>query len=209
MPCHFEDGVEGDGQEKPRYVADLGGFDESPVLRHEEVVHLVVVGGSEVGNEGAHLLRDEAGTRARGLLFVHEVLDPDPVVRGLAFQLPSEFVVPYATDVASGKPLLKHPLGHTDGVLPRASGNVVHCVLVYEFPVDWQVARFGQNGVVLFQVVLVEIFWRNDSRYIQKWITHAKENARRYDTIFSHHLHTRGQLSRVICDLIMLRRKEN
>ena len=42
-------------------------------------------------------------------------------------------VVSDATDVGTGLWHLQHPLGHTNGPLCRASGDVLHIVLVLEF----------------------------------------------------------------------------
>ena len=112
------------------------------------MLDLVLAGGGNVGAEGAVLLRDEDGTRARGRLLVNEVRRRHV---GLLHHLVERRGVgvvafgkglfvsteanrknyahpPSRTDAADKGGLAlgaEHPLGYADRVLPRATHNVL------------------------------------------------------------------------------------
>lgn len=136
-------------------VEDVGVLGKGPDLGLLQVVEVVVVGGAEVGAEGAVVAGDNGAAAAGGLLGVDAVLDTkagglDGIVKGGGVLVIADAAK--INDAVGGEDVL----GAAGAVLSGAAGDQLGLVVVEEVLVERDVLLLGQDGVVGLELVLVE-----------------------------------------------------
>lgn len=120
----LEDTLGGDGQEVTLDVVDLGAFDKVPGAVGLDVVDGKLLGGRELGDEGAVVARDQGSASTGGDVAVNvDVLSGETVGLGGSNQLGAELVIGGSSDV-DNRLGGQQALGTTGGVLGSTSGNV-------------------------------------------------------------------------------------
>mmetsp|Transcript_12077 Transcript_12077/g.31971 ORF Transcript_12077/g.31971 Transcript_12077/m.31971 type:complete len:385 (+) Transcript_12077:2738-3892(+) len=160
---HLHHRVGRHGDEESGAVDNLRRLHHRPVLRLLEVRDLVVVRRREVRDEAALAVLDAHRARAGGRRLVHHVAYRDVVRRSLRLHLLAELVVSDASHVSGARVRrLQHPLADADGVLRRATGNVLDGEVGHHLGEHGRVFLLGEDLVRHLQAVLVEEFLRYD-----------------------------------------------
>ena len=118
-------GIRADSQKETSGIVSLGVVQKVLDGLADKMVVLVLVSGSEVGNEAPLLLVDEDGTGTGGGLLVDVVEGLDTLITSSLAQDGTVLVLSNRPDVSSGTRLLHHPLAGTHGVLASSTSNVL------------------------------------------------------------------------------------
>ncbi len=155
-------------------VEDIGVLGKSPDLGLLQVVKVVVVGGTEIGAEGAVVAGNDGAAAAGGVLGVDTVLDAeagglDGIVEGGGVLVVTDAAE--VDDAVGGEDVL----GATGAVLGGAAGNQLGLVVVEQVLVEGDVLLLGEDGVVGLELVLVEELLVTDSLDVCR-MTHIRKS---------------------------------
>lgn len=152
-------------------VEDIGVLGQSPNLGLLQVLDVVVVGGTEVGAQGAVVAGDDGAAATGGLLGVDAVLDAeagglDGVVQGGGVLVVADAAE--VDDAVGGQDVLCA----AGAVLRGTAGNQLGLVVVEEVLVERLVLLIGEDGIVGLELILVEELLVTDSLDVcrkKKW----------------------------------------
>lgn len=148
------DGLWADGEVVATDVDELGLLDQGPDLWLLQVLHLVVVCSSKVGDHGSVVTSDNDTAAAGLLLWIDAVLDTKAGLLVSLLQDAGILVVTDAAKVDDGV-VWEDILGTAGGVLGGSASNELG-VEFLEIIVESEMLLLSENGIVLLQVVLLE-----------------------------------------------------
>lgn len=147
------DGLWADGEVVATDVDELGLLDQGPDLWLLQVLHLVVVGSSKVGDHGSVVTSNNDTAAAGLLLWIDTVLDTKT---GLLVGLLQDVGILVVTDAAKVDDgvVWEDILGTAGGVLGGSASNELGVELL-EIIVETEMLLLSENGIILLQVVLL------------------------------------------------------
>ena len=148
------DGFWADGEVVATDVDELGLLDQGPDLWLLQVLHLVVVGSSEVSDHGSVVASNNDTAAAGLLLWIDAIFNTKTGLLVGRLQDVGILVVTDAAKVDDGV-VWEDILGTAGGVLGGSASNELGVELL-EIIVESKVLLLSENGIVLFQVVLLE-----------------------------------------------------
>ena len=172
-----KDGRNADGQVVTTNVEGLRVLNEAPDLLGLEMLELVVVGGTELGDHGAVMASDDNSAAASGGGLINSVLGANTTLGAASLdELVGGGVLADTSNVdygLGGKDVLragncqlsaipkvspwKDPhLSTASGVLGSTTGNVLGGVVGLDIVVDREVLVLGEDGIVGLQLILVK-----------------------------------------------------
>ena len=166
----MDKGIGADGQKETSSIVLLSVVQKLLDGLAEEMLNLVLVGSSKVGNETPLLLVDENSTGTGGGLLVDMVEGLDSLLTSGLAEDGTVVVLSDRPDVSGGTGLLHHPLAGTHGVLTSSSSNVLDLEVLHHLFIKREVLLFSEASSPGDSAILFEERQRDISGDVQEGV---------------------------------------